>query len=72
MNRLPLMRSCREVTTLLIAREDRPLRPLERWAVRLHLPMCSACQRMQGQIRTLRQALQQWRQEGENPPSSRD
>lgn len=55
------MRSCREVTTLLIAQEDRPLRFSERLALNIHLPMCQACQRMQGQVLVMRQALDQWR-----------
>ena len=55
------MRSCREVTALLIAQEDRPLRINERLALKIHLPMCQACQRMQGQVLVMRQALHQWR-----------
>ena len=55
------LRSCREVTALLIAREDRPLLTSERLALHIHLPMCQACQAMQGQVLVMRQALDQWR-----------
>ena len=40
MKKLPLMRSCKEVTALVIAREDRALPLVEQWALRLHMAMC--------------------------------
>ena len=67
MKRLPWVRTCRDVTVLLVAREDRDLKLAERWALRLHLPLCMACQRMQGQVLTIRHALQKWRQDSETP-----
>lgn len=62
LRRMSPMRSCREVTALLIAQEDRPLRLSERLGLTIHLPMCQACQRMQGQVQLMRQAMHQWRQ----------
>ena len=58
---MPLRRSCKEVAALLVAREDRPLPPLERVALRLHLAVCNACPRFERQLLTMRNALQRWR-----------
>jgi len=61
MNKLPLMRSCKEVTALVIAREDRELPWLERAALRMHMAMCQACPRFERQVLTMRNAMKQWR-----------
>lgn len=57
----PLRRTCKEASALLIAREDRALPRLERWALRLHLALCDACPRFERQLLTLRHAMGQWR-----------
>jgi hypothetical protein len=61
MRKLPLMRSCKEASALVIAREDRALLPHERWALRLHLAMCRACPGFEAQVLGMRQALSRWR-----------
>lgn len=61
MNKLPLMRSCKEVTALVIAREDRDLPWMERAALRVHMAMCKACPRFERQVLTMRNAMKQWR-----------
>lgn len=61
MRRLPLMRSCKEVSALVIAREDRALPWSERMALRLHMAICGACPRFERQVLTLRNAMRQWR-----------
>ena len=50
MNKLPLMRSCKELTALVIAREDRELPWMERAALRVHMAMCQACPRFERQV----------------------
>lgn len=60
-NKLPLMRSCKEVTALVIAREDRELPWMERAALRVHMAMCQACPRFERQVLTMRNAMKQWR-----------
>lgn len=66
----PLRRTCKEVSALLIAREDRELPLAERLALRLHLAMCQACPRFERQLLTMRNAMKQWRNytatEGDN------
>ena len=57
----PLRRTCKEVSALLIAREDRALPRVERWALRLHLALCDACPRFERQLLTLRNAMGRWR-----------
>lgn len=56
-----LRRTCKEVTALLVAREDRELPLVERVALRLHLAACSACPVFERQLLTMRNALQRWR-----------
>lgn len=57
----PLRRTCKEVTALVIAREDRALPLLERLALRLHMAMCQACPTFERQVLTMRNAMKQWR-----------
>ncbi len=57
----PLRRSCKEVSALVIAREDRDLPLTERMALRLHMAMCRACPQFERQVLTMRNAMKQWR-----------
>jgi len=69
---MPLMRTCKEVSALLIAREDRDLPMVERVALRFHLAICEACPRFERQVLTMRNAMKQWRNyAGEEPESGR-
>lgn len=61
MKKLPLMRSCKEVSALVIAREDQALPRSERLALRLHMAICEACPRFERQVLTMRSAMRQWR-----------
>ena len=56
-----LRRTCKEVTVLLVTREDRQLPAIERLALRLHLAVCTACPVFERQLLTMRNALQRWR-----------
>lgn len=53
--------TCREVTALVLAREDRRLRLRERLAVRVHFLVCKACPVFERQVLSMRQALDGWR-----------
>ncbi len=68
----PLRRSCKEVSALLIAREDRALPLRDRLALRLHLAMCEACPRFERQVLTMRNAMKQWRQYANDPADRGD
>ncbi|MGE0096980.1 MAG: zf-HC2 domain-containing protein [Hydrogenophaga sp.] len=57
----PLRRTCKEVSALLIAREDRALPLVERMALRLHMAMCAACPKFERQLLTMRNAMGRWR-----------
>jgi hypothetical protein len=61
LRKMPLMRNCKEVTALVIAREDRDLSVLERAALRVHMAMCKACPSFERQVLTMRNAMKQWR-----------
>ena len=56
-----LRRSCKEVSALLVAREDRALPVVERLALRLHLAACNACPKFERQLLTMRNAFHSWR-----------
>ncbi len=57
----PSLRSCRDISALLLAREDRDLSWPERMAIRIHFMMCKACPRFERQILAMREALDMWR-----------
>lgn len=58
---MPLLPDCREVTRLVLEAEERPLPWPDRMRIRLHLSMCQACTRFNGQVAFMRRALGQWR-----------
>lgn len=51
------MLSCREVTRLVSDAQERPLGLQERMSLRMHLTMCSACRKFEGQMTTIRAAM---------------
>ncbi len=57
----PFRRTCKEVSALLIAREDRHLAWQDRLALRVHMAMCQACPKFERQVLTMRNAMNQWR-----------
>jgi hypothetical protein len=59
-----LQRTCKEVTALVIAREDQVLPLAERLALRFHMVICQSCPRFQRQVLTMRNAMTQWRNYG--------
>ena len=61
LRKLPLMRTCKEVTAMVVSREDRQLNTSEQLALRLHMAMCKACPEFERQILTMRNAMKQWR-----------
>jgi len=58
---MPFNRTCKEVSALVIAREDRALPVRERLALRLHMAICVTCPVFERQVLTMRNAMQQWR-----------
>ena len=59
-------RNCREVTRLILERENRRLTALERIAVRLHLSICLMCTRFTGQVKLMNRAMAHWKAYAEN------
>ena len=57
----PFHRTCKEVTALVVAREDRVLQLADRLALRLHMAICDACPRFERQMLTMRNGLRTWR-----------
>ncbi|MGV3498401.1 MAG: zf-HC2 domain-containing protein [Hydrogenophaga sp.] len=57
----PFRRTCKQVSALLIAREDRALPWTDRVGLRLHLAICEACPRFERQVLAMREAMGHWR-----------
>jgi hypothetical protein len=57
---LSSIRSCRDVSTLVLEREDRNLSFPERLTIRLHFMMCKACPKFEEQVITMRHAMRDW------------
>lgn len=63
------IRSCREVTALVLAEADRQLSVRERTVIRLHMVICKACPRFEQQVRFLtKDVLPRWRRYREEVP----
>jgi Putative zinc-finger len=56
-----LKRTCKEVSALVIAREDRPLPWQDRIALKLHMAICNACPRFARQVLLMRNVMKPWR-----------
>lgn len=54
-------RSCRQVSRLISDREERPLGPIDRVALRLHLKVCDTCTRYEQQVKFMRRAMGSWK-----------
>ena len=59
-------RNCREVTRLVLERENRRLTLVERIAVCLHLRICLMCTRFTGQLQLMNRAMAQWKHYAEH------
>ena len=57
----PSLRSCRDISALVLAREDRALGWYERLAIRVHFLICEACPRFERQVQAMRAGLDLWR-----------
>jgi hypothetical protein len=61
MSSYPFRRTCKEVASLVVAREDRNLNVTEKLALRTHMFICKACPGFERQVLTMRNAMRQWR-----------
>lgn len=66
LRKMPLMRTCKEVTALVVAREDRELSALDQVRLRIHMAICKACPPFERQMFTMRHAMKQWRNYSES------
>ena len=64
LRKVPLMRTCKEVTALVVAKQDRELSTRDHMAVRAHMAICKACPPFERQMLTMRNAMKQWRNYG--------
>jgi hypothetical protein len=58
---MKLLRTCKDVTRLVLESQDRPLGLADRVSLRLHWLACSNCARFRQQSDTMRQAVKRWR-----------
>ena len=61
-NKGTIMLKCQQAAELISLQHDRPLSLWERWQLRLHLLVCSPCQRYQKQLDTISLAMHHVRQ----------
>jgi hypothetical protein len=59
---MKIMRTCRDVTRLVLEGDDRALTPWERISLRMHWMICQGCTNFRTQHQTLRTATDRWRQ----------
>jgi hypothetical protein len=60
---IPLHRTCKEATHLMLMAEDRPLGLWDRLALKIHMWICKNCPRFENQLHVMRHALSDWRNE---------
>lgn len=51
------MMTCKDVSHLISESQERPLKRMEYWGLRIHLWMCDNCRRFERQMRFIRKAL---------------
>jgi hypothetical protein len=64
--------TCKQVASLVVAREDRMLSLGERVGLRTHMWICKACPNFERQILTMRSAMRQWRHYAASPSEAGD
>jgi hypothetical protein len=65
---IPLRRSCREVTRIVLEGQERDLSVLERVILRLHWAACDGCSRFRKQVQFMRSAMGRWRAYADQQP----
>jgi hypothetical protein len=60
---IPLHRTCKQATHLMLAQEDKPLRTRDKLALNIHLWICKNCPRFQRQLESMSRSLSDWRNE---------
>jgi len=60
-----LMRTCKEVSLLVMQAQDLRLPWRERLALKLHMMACDACPRIVDQLALMRSASERWRRYSE-------
>ncbi len=51
------MLTCKDASRLISEGQERPMKRMEHWGLRIHLWMCDNCRRFERQIQFLRKAL---------------
>jgi hypothetical protein len=62
-NKIPLYKTCQEAAALMLSKQDRPLRLMDRIALQIHLWICKACPRFEKQLHQMKRSLSDWRNE---------
>ena len=58
---MKLMKTCKEVTRMVLQAEDAPLPLGDKLVIRLHVLICKTCPVFIQQVALMRQASQRWR-----------
>lgn len=57
---MKILKTCKEVSELLSQSQERPLRPGEKFQLKLHLLMCDGCRNFGRQLDFIRAAMQRY------------
>jgi hypothetical protein len=60
------MRSCKEISVLLSAAQERELGLFEQFGLRLHLLLCDGCRNFRRQLDFIRTAARRYRDSGDS------
>ena len=60
---IPLHRTCKQATHLMLSAQDGPLNWRDKSALKIHLWMCKNCPRFERQLHVMHHALSDWRNE---------
>lgn len=62
---MKILKTCKEVSELLSQSQDRPLRPGEKFGLRIHLLMCDGCRNFGRQLGFIRAAMRRYLERGD-------
>jgi hypothetical protein len=60
---IPLHKTCRQATHLMLEQQDRPLKMYDHLALKIHLWICTNCPQFHRQLEVMQRALSDWRNE---------
>ena len=60
---MSLHKTCKEATLLMLQKQDQPIGLMDTLGLKFHLFICKACPNFERQLRVMKHALSDWRNE---------